>query len=134
MSAIAEIIPANPGCFNSIRARIAAEKAHEARRMNKLAQSQTAAAIQAQPLILDDYQLRRLTRVRQQLDMLDAAIRAELAKPEPDGQRLNWLCAAQERLSEQERELAGRPKTGSLRPTVTKQRVQVPDLPKDLDE
>ena len=33
-----------------------------------------------------------------------------------DGQALNWLCSAQERLAEQERILAGRPLPGSRKP------------------
>ena len=35
----------------------------------------------------------------------------------PDGQRLNWLASAQERLAEQERLLSGRPLPGSMRPS-----------------
>lgn len=66
---------------------------------------------------LDDYQVRRLHRVRVQLDQLDEAITRETAKERPDGQRLNWLAQAQDRLSEQERILAGRPLPGSRRPS-----------------
>ena len=62
------------------------------------------------------YDVRRLHRVRAQLDQLDAAITRETAKDHPDGQRLNWLASAQERLAEQERQLAGRPLPGSFRP------------------
>lgn len=65
----------------------------------------------------DPYTDERLKRVRKQLDQLDVAIQREVEAKNPNGQRLNWLCAAQERLSEQERQLAGRPLPGSFRPT-----------------
>jgi hypothetical protein len=55
-------------------------------------------------------------RVREQLDLVDDAIRAELAKREPDGQRVDRLAAASMRLSDQEFALAGRPKPGQRRP------------------
>lgn len=35
-----------------------------------------------------------------------------------DGQLLNWLCSAQERLAEQERVLSNRPLPGTLKPTA----------------
>lgn len=72
--------------------------------------------------------LARLARVRKQLDLVDERITEELSHDgtsigpdgqlQPcDGQLVNWLCAAQERLAEQERILAGRPLPGSLRPS-----------------
>ena len=64
----------------------------------------------------DTFHSRRLDRVRRQLDSVDAAIQTEANRKEPDGQRLNWLASAQERLAEQERVLAGRPLPGSRRP------------------
>ena len=64
----------------------------------------------------DNYHIGRLNRVRIQLDQLDSAITRETGKQQPDGQRLNWLASAQERLAEQERILAGRPLPGSRRP------------------
>jgi hypothetical protein len=54
--------------------------------------------------------------VRKQLDSVDRAIEAEATKATPDGQRLNWLAQAQERLAEQERILDNRPLPGSRRP------------------
>jgi hypothetical protein len=54
--------------------------------------------------------------VRVQLDSVDRAIEAEATKATPDGQRLNWLAQAQERLAEQERILDNRPLPGSRRP------------------
>lgn len=69
-----------------------------------------------------DYQDRRLARVRVQLNQLDEAITRETSKVQPDGQRLNWLAQAQDRLSEQERILAGRPLPGSRRPREERSR------------
>lgn len=70
----------------------------------------------------------RLIRVRKQLAMVDTRIEEEASKDGTrvtpnglpilcDGQLLNWLCSAQERLSEQERVLSGRPLPGTLKPT-----------------
>lgn len=72
---------------------------------------------QSEPYLAD-----RLERVRKQLDRLDLAILAEVSRSKPDGQRLNWLAAAQERLAEQERLLAGRPLPGSRRPAPERRR------------
>jgi hypothetical protein len=58
----------------------------------------------------------RLSRVRVQLDLVDKRITEQAKAKTVDGQVLNWLCAAQERLAEQERILAGRPLPGSRRP------------------
>lgn len=72
----------------------------------------------------------RLARVRKQLDLLDKRILAMLedrktpeGKPlEPfDGQQLNWLCTAQERVAEQERILSGKPNPGTLRPRAPRE-------------
>ena len=61
-----------------------------------------------------------LGRVRAQvtgiLDLLDK----ERCRSNPDGQRLNWLAAALERLAELERVLDGRPMPGTLRPSERK--------------
>ena len=54
--------------------------------------------------------------MRVQLDSVDRAIEGEATKATPDGQRLNWLAQAQERLAEQERVLDNRPLPGSRRP------------------
>lgn len=62
------------------------------------------------------YEFMRLARVRKQLDLVDKAFEAEASKATPDGQRLNWLAQAQERLAEQERVLDNRPLPGSRRP------------------
>jgi hypothetical protein len=76
-------------------------------------------AIDEPPQPTPSYLARRLNRVRFQLDAVDTAIEAETRKHEPDGQRLNWLAQAQERLAEQERLLDGRPLPGSMRPAST---------------
>jgi hypothetical protein len=49
--------------------------------------------------------------------MVDTRIEEEACKTACDGQLLNWLCSAQERLAEQERLLANRPLPGTLKPT-----------------
>lgn len=97
-------------------------KGHEAkrRRLQELRQ----AANPPPPSPTDGYISQRLFRVRVQLDLVDAQIKAEATKSSPDGQVLNWLCAAQERLSEQERILADRPLPGSRRPTAIKGKVK----------
>jgi hypothetical protein len=47
---------------------------------------------------------------------LDRAIKLEATKPDADGRRIDRLAAAQYRLAQQERLLAGRPAPGSYRP------------------
>ncbi len=107
--------------FTAANAREMASRAHAAR-LRRLAGGEAAAETSPQmPQVgshgsSDPYVKRRLGRVRAQLDNVDRAIEAEAAKKTPDGQRLNWLAQAQERLSEQERLLAGRPLPGSRKP------------------
>lgn len=74
----------------------------------------------------DDYRQRRLLRVRKQLDLVDEQIKAQAERRIPDGQTLNWLCAAQARLDEQERSLSNRPLPGTLRPRDTSKRRSEP--------
>jgi len=67
----------------------------------------------------DDFQVRRLLRVRKQLNLLDDAIELELKDPrKADGQRVSWLATASQRLSDQEFAHSGRSKPGNLRPTT----------------
>ena len=70
----------------------------------------------ANPPPVNAYVFARRARVRKQLNLVDRAIEREAGKDEPDGQRLNWLASAQERLAEQERQLDNRPAPGTLRP------------------
>lgn len=58
------------------------------------------------------YQVRRLARVREQLDRIDKMLMAET-----DPQRLDRLAAASMRLSDQEFALANRPKPAQARVT-----------------
>jgi hypothetical protein len=107
--------------FTAANAREMAAKSHAARLQRLASQAQAADIFshtsQGGPHdAADDYVSRRLVRVRVQLDQLDAAITRETAEVQPDGQRLNWLAGAQERLADQERILAGRPLPGSRRP------------------
>jgi hypothetical protein len=107
--------------FTAANAREMAAKAHAAR-LQRLASGTPAAETLSQtPQVgpyepANDYVSRRLARVRAQLDLVDKAFEIEATKALPDGQRLNWLAQAQERLSEQERVLDGRPLPGSRRP------------------
>lgn len=71
------------------------------------------------PLTTGDYAdthvAQRLARVRKQLALVDSRIEREAKKEGADGQLLNWLCAAQERLNDQEFALSARPKPGNMR-------------------
>jgi len=107
--------------FNSANARENAAKAHAARLQRLASEAQAAETFphtsQGGPHdAANDYVLRRLARVRVQLDLVDKRITEQANDKTVDGQVLNWLCAAQERLAEQERVLAGRPLPGSRRP------------------
>ena len=107
--------------FTAANAKEMAAKAHASRRQ-RLASGNPAA--EAFPLMpeggpheaANDYASRRLARVRVQLDLVDKRITEQANAKTLDGQSLNWLCSAQERLAEQERILAGRPLPGSRRP------------------
>jgi len=70
------------------------------------------------------YQEIRLARVRAQLDKLDAWILSE-----KDPQKLDRLASAQAKLAEQERQLAGRPMPGSLKPVAKVTRGDEVELP-----
>jgi hypothetical protein len=117
--------------FTAANARDMAAKAHEARRQ-RLASENVAPEPFPQTSQVgpheapSDYVNVRLSRVRAQLDLVDKRIldmlnpkhkteNGNLAEP-LDGQVLNWLCAAQEKLAEQERIASGRPLPGSRRP------------------
>jgi hypothetical protein len=111
--------------FTAANAREMAAKAHAARRLRlasgKLACETFPEAPQAgQHEAANDYVSRRLVRVRVQLDLVDKRIAEQASKTTVDGQLLNWLCAAQERLAEQERVLDNRPLPGSRRPKEPK--------------
>ena len=105
--------PYRPGCFTVETARKAAAASVAARLAKAERRVSAAAAPLAAPLpTVDDYTSLRLTCVRTQLAQIDRAILLESSKEHADGQRLNWLASAQERLAEQERRLAGRPLPG----------------------
>ena len=66
----------------------------------------------------DSFTEKRLIRIRKQLKALDDEIEAELDRGnEADGQRINWLVTASERLSNQEFSHANRPKLAPLKVT-----------------
>lgn len=64
----------------------------------------------------DDYAVRRLLRVRGQLDRLDDRMDYTLAARVLDAQKVERLARASCQLSESERILAGRPLPGSIKP------------------
>ncbi len=95
-----------------------AARSHQARneRIEKL-------RIAANPVPLpadDSYVQRRLYRVREQIEMLSTML-----DNEDDPQRIDRLASALARLSETERQLAGRPLPGSLKPSSPRQQRQV---------
>jgi hypothetical protein len=109
--------------FTSLTARLASAKGHEAKRLRK-ANSTTAAILAAVPPppppdMPDVYLAQRLTRVRAQLDRIDAMLLVE-----SNPQHLDRLAAACARLSEVERQLAGRPAPGAYRPSAPRRRVE----------
>ena len=98
--------------FNSLNARMMAQRSHESRRLRKLAKNSPPAP----PLVnsseaADSYVTRRILRVRGQLDRL-----GDMLDHEKDPGRIDKLCSAIARLGEQERQLANRPLPGSRRP------------------
>lgn len=105
--------------FTVETAHIAAQASVAARRLKAERPMIPAIAPLSAPLpTVDDYTRLRLVCVRAQLGQVDRAILAEAGKDHPDGQRLNWLAQAQDRLADQERVLAGRPLPGSRRPSA----------------
>ena len=107
--------------FTAANARENAAKAHASRQQRlvcgKLAGETFPQIPQAGPHeAANAYVITRLSRVRVQLDLVDRRITEQAKAKTVDGQVLNWLCAAQERLAEQERILAGRPLPGSRKP------------------
>jgi hypothetical protein len=123
--------PARVPYFSKLnRAQLQAMQAKSvmAKRQAQTANDQPSKAVATEA---DGYIAGRLERVRKQLDEIDERIAEEACKkgepgpdgkpgPVADGQLLNWLCSAQERLSEQERVLSRRPLPGSERPSSGK--------------
>lgn len=90
----------------------------EARRQREATREATVAALLVAPAPSQDtYVERRLACVRAQLGRIDAMLLQET-----DPQRLDRLAAACARLSEVERQLAGRPAPGAYRPSVPRRR------------
>jgi hypothetical protein len=113
--------------ISAANAREMAARSHESRRARTLLAktegldpAQTTAAIPADSSpALEDFALRRLARLRKQLDRLDAMVEGET-----DPQRLERLASAGFRLAEQERVLANRPLPGSRRPPPQKENLR----------
>lgn len=117
------LIVFNMARFTTANAREMAAKAHAARLQRLTSGNLAAATLPQTPQVgpheaANAYVITRLARVRGQLDLVDKRITEQANKPKVDGQSLNWLCSAQERLAEQERVLANRPLPGSRRPPV----------------
>jgi hypothetical protein len=110
------------GRFTSVNARENAAKSHVALQQRPASGNLVGEASPQTPKAgpheaATAYVNARLSRVRVQLDLVDKRIIEQAKAKTVDGQVLNWLCAAQERLAEQERILAGRPLPGSRRPS-----------------
>lgn len=110
-----------PSVFNSERARLAGLKSVQVRRLKALAASAQSVESSAtvhptvqtdSPPEQDSFTSTTLSRVRDQMSLL-----ADMMKKEKDPARLDRLAAAFGKLAEVERQLAGRPLPGSLRPT-----------------
>jgi hypothetical protein len=107
--------------FTVANAKEMAAKAHAARQQRLARGNLASESFPQTPQVGTDeaagsYEIKRLARVRKQLDLVDKAFETEATKATPDGQRLNWLAQAQERLAVQERVLDNRPLPGSRRP------------------
>lgn len=87
---------------------VASRKLRQEQKQAEAFAALTAAMAQQLP----EYVAARLARVRLQLDRLD-----QMLMDESDPQKLDRLASAQSRLSEQERQLSGRPMPGSLKPS-----------------
>lgn len=114
-----------PGTWNSASAKIASDRASQARKIKfaeRAARVEAAKAgdsdttrIPAESTRLlpeDPFTRERLFAVRAQLKRLDVMMQTET-----DPQKLDRIASAQAKLAEQERQLAGRPLPGSLRPS-----------------
>lgn len=119
--------------FTPQTARENAAKSHVVRKANFLALRQAVKAQPAPPqgeiaVAADDaspdaFLQARLARVRMQLNRLDTLIEIET-----DPAKIDKLASATARLAEQERQLAGRPLPGSLRPSAPPKRTMFDGL------
>lgn len=80
----------------------------------------------------DVYRIATLRRVRKQLDGLFRTMEALLAAEEIDAQKIDRVASAIARLSELERNLAGRASPGSLRPSAKGSKPQVHAIPEPI--
>ena len=116
-----------PWHFDVESAKRAAQRSVESRKA-KQAEADQAKAIVAQLKVAavvepeDSYRLERLRITREQLSGLDKDLKAA-----EDEKGKKAICDAIARLSEVERQLAGRPAPGSLRPAQAKTKRTTPD-------
>ena len=116
------------GVITPANAREMQRKSVEARLAAKYREPEKPQATDSKPQFADDWQTRRLNRVREAIDRLDG----ELARAR-DPEVIDQLSRALKALSEQERILDGRPLPGSLRPKAQR-RGSDELLPVPMDE
>ena len=105
--------PPRPHLFTTANAKEMSVRGNAAKADAKKRREELIAKANAIPSLPrdEDYRLKRLARVRTQLEKLD-----DMFDQERDPQKLDRLASAQARLAKQEQELAGRPLPGSRRP------------------
>jgi len=108
--------------FTRETAREAQRKSAESRRANRMAGGQEKPQAAPQNPPADEFVSVRLARVRTQLNGIADKIDVVVKRDEFDAKQLDQLASAFSRLSEIERQLAGRPLPGSLRPAAEKPR------------
>jgi len=104
-------------------ARQMAAKSHAAK-AERLQQLRQAIESVADPAANDEFRTACQSRVRVQLNLVNAALLRELQAKTVDAQAVDRLAAAQMRLSEQLRILEGQPLPGSRRPAPDRTRRQ----------
>jgi hypothetical protein len=98
--------------ITSANAREMAAKSHESILLRNKLREERWNAPPPEEIKCDEYIVKRVMRVRAQLDRID-----RMMMEEDNPQAIDRLAAAMARLSEQERILAGRPLPGSHRPS-----------------
>jgi hypothetical protein len=108
---------ANPGYAREMQARAAQARRRNAANHQSSTATEEVPAPQAGPLspASDGYVTERLSRLRAQLDRIDARIKEALDAQELDAQQVQRLAQASASLEEQERRLAGRRLPATLR-------------------
>ena len=103
------------------RSREARRRNIEAKRLQKIQEEEALHDALTKPAPNDEYLAQRLACVRAQLSRID-----RMLLEETNPQSLDRLAAACARLSEVERQLAGRPAPGAYRPSAPRRRSDMP--------